>query len=809
MRVIGHVFVALATLVVGPVALVAALARPQWRAGLLERLTPPKRLDERPIWIHAASLGEAAAALPLIEAVRGSHPSLLLTTQTIAGRDWLRARCPDVACRLAPLDHPWLAGLAVRRVRSRALVLVETEVWPALVAAAERAGVPVVVVSGRLSDRAFHRQHEIAPFFTRTFARLTAVGARTEVDAGRFVKLGTPADRVQVTGDLKWAKSGDREPVAPEILNWMARRPTIVLGSVHLDEAGELLAAMRAVASTGREVQWLWAPRDLEAVEPLLRRFASEGVRARRRTALAAEASTDAERSDRADVVVLDTLGELPSVWPHGLIAVVGGTFGATGGHDPIEPLRAGRPVLVGPHTANVAEVVAALVSADAAIQVADGARLGAEIARLLDATRERADRVARGTALIEAGRAALDANVRLVLEAARASAAGRRALAPEVVATAAPSGLYARTGPHGAASVRPLSWLASAFYALGARIDRRTRRFGRRPARRLPCAVVSIGSWVVGGAAKTPATIGLARALRDRGHRVAVITRGHGVRLGRHRVEIASHGTGACARAALVGDEAVVIARETRGVPVLVSRDRHRAGMLAVVEFGCDVVLLDDAHQHYALHRDLDLVCLDAEIGLGNGRVLPAGPLRESKRSWKRADALIVTGGGLRAEDARLVDAHAPGLRRFKAERRVRGWRDLRSGKRVAPDALEGRTVGLLAALADPASVRALAERHGVDIGHALVRRDHHRWRRREIEGLGETNRLWITTEKDAAKIDPDWVEPGVGVYVLELDWVSADWPSLPHFVEVRCGLAPRAANPPRQSSDAAIESA
>lgn len=797
MRFITHGLVALATVILGPIALAVALARPRWRAGLRERLWPPRRPTERPIWIHAASVGEVAAALPLIDALRAEHGPLWLTAQTADGRARLAARCPDEPSRLAPLDHPWITGLAVRRVRPRALVLVETEVWPSLVAAATRRGVPVVVVSGRLSERAFRSQRELAPFFRRTFGRLAAVGARGEADAARFVALGTPRAHVRVTGDLKWAKSTGCEAIAPEILGWIARRPTIVLGSTHPDEESELLAGASEVAALGRDVQWLWAPRHPEDAEGLMRRLAGEGLRAARRSTLGSDGRVD------ADVLVLDTLGELQAVWPHGLIAVVAGTFGATGGHDLLEPLQAGRPVIFGPSTANVNDVACRLVESGVAIQVRDGAALGREIARLLGATRERADRVARGTALLEAGRAALDANVKLVAEAAQGRLPRARSRpSKRLASTASPSGLYARSGPDVPAPARIALSMASSVYGWAARVDRRTSRLGLRRPAGLPCAVVSVGSWLAGGAAKTPVTIWLANALRERGHRVVVVTRGHGVHLRRRRVEIASHGTGPCAPVDRVGDEALVISRETRDVPVLVARDRHRAGLLAVAEFGCDVLLLDDGYQHFALKRDLDLVCLDAEIGLGNGRVLPAGPLRESKRAWQRADALVVTGGTLRDDDARTIGAHSPELRRFSGERRVRCWREHRSGEALEKNALGGRAVALLAGLADPASFRVLAEAAGVRVGHVELHRDHHAYTRQEIEALGGRSRIWITTAKDASKIDPAWLLPGVELYVLELEWAPPPWPSLARFVGSRCGL-----NAERTSVDAALE--
>jgi len=797
-RWIGHIALALATLIVGPLVLAVALARPAWRAGLRERLWPSRiggeaaRLarggatgtEAAPIWVHVASVGEAAAARPLIEALAEGHGPLLLTAQTVGGRARLKADHREASPRLVPLDHPWLTRLAMRRTRPRALVLVETELWPSLVAAAHRQGTPVVVVSGRISERAFRVEHELDPFFARTCSKLAVVGARSIEDAERFVALGVPPTRVRVTGDLKWSKPQPRSPAAPELASWMARRPTIALGSTHPDEETDLLAAIHAVREGGRDVQWLWAPRHPRDAAALLNGLERAGLHAVRRTDL------EPERPETAEVVVLDTLGELAATWPHAMLAVVGGTFGETGGHDLLEPVHAGRPVLFGPSTHGVAGTARALLEAGAGLQVDGGERLGLEITRLLEASTERADRVARGTRLLDAGRAALDANVRLVDEAVGGHwriTAGAEGDA--LASTEAPHGLYARSGPEASSWAHAALRLASAFYGTAARIDRRTARLGLRPSKRLPCAVVSVGSFVAGGSGKTPVAIHLAGALRDRGHRVVVVTRGHGVRLGR-RVEIASHGAGACASADTVGDEAVVIARALEGVPVLAARDRAHAGLVAVAEFGCDVLVLDDGFSHRGLHRDVDLVCLDAKIGLGNGRVLPAGPLSEAPSAWRHADALVVTDGSLGDLDERTIESHASSLRRFAGGRGARGWRRPGSDELLGVERLKGRRVGLLAGLADPAGFRALVEAHGVVVTRACLRPDHHPWRRDEIERLGGRSRVWITTAKDAVKIDPAWWPLGAEVFVLEIEWEPERGPSLVRYVEKQCGL-------------------
>lgn len=778
----------LATLLLATPLGIVALARPSWRRGLSQRVFAPPRRHDRPVWVHTASVGEAAAAAPLVEALVARGVPVHVTSQTWTGRERLAALHAGLAPRLAPLDHPLCTRRALRRLAPRALVLVETEIWPSLVAQADGLEVPIVVVSGRISERAHRRRRELDLFGVsrRSFARLRAVGARSEDDARRFVELGCDPARVTVTGDLKWAKPASKTGLAPELAAWLARRPTIVLGSTHAGEVPELLRAVEHVRCARPGLQWLWAPRHVDECEALLRRLAGVEIIAMRRSDLggighapgsdgtpiraAGREEATARRRDAAEVLVLDSLGELAAAWPHGLLAVVGGSFDDTGGHDLLEPVHAGRPLLFGPRVHSTQETARALLAARAAIQTPDGAELGRQIVRLLGETSERAALAERATGVARRFGDALDANLRLVLDhagAARATVRPKADALPEL-----PSGLYARTPISRSRVVRAALRTAAGVYGFGARLDRTLHARGLLRRRRLPCVVVSVGSLAAGGAGKTPAAAWIARTLHERGHRVVLAARGHGVRLG-GEVRVASHGTGECAAAGRVGDEARVLARRAPGVPVVVGRDRFLAGLRAVTDFDCSVLVLDDGFQHHRLQRDLDLVCLDGRIGLAGGRVLPFGPLREPVAALARADALLVVDGPLGEVDAARVEDVARAARRFTARRVPRRWVRLGSGQTAEPAALAGREVGMLAGLAEPSGFRALLGRLGVEVVAARLVPDHHPYRARELADLEHTRQTWVTTEKDAVKIDPAWLPESVELWVLEIELV------------------------------------
>jgi tetraacyldisaccharide 4'-kinase len=244
----------------------------------------------------------------------------------------------------------------------------------------------------------------------------------------------------------------------------------------------------------------------------------------------------------------------------------------------------------------------------------------------------------------------------------------------------------------------------------------------------------------------------------------VALASRGYG-RSGREPVTVVSDGRFVCATAEEAGDEPLLLAAHAPGVPVLVGADRRVVGLRAIAAFGVDVLVLDDGMQHHRLERDVELVAFDGS-GLGNGRVLPRGPLREPLSALRGADAVLVIDGPLSTRDAGAIAARAPGARWFEARRRPMSVRPLRGGVATSPAALAGQRVGMLCGIARPASLRRSLEALGATVVAERSFPDHHRYRAHDLVDLSGA-RLWITTEKDALKILPRWIE-GVDVRVL-----------------------------------------
>ncbi|MEE3328220.1 MAG: tetraacyldisaccharide 4'-kinase [Myxococcota bacterium] len=330
------------------------------------------------------------------------------------------------------------------------------------------------------------------------------------------------------------------------------------------------------------------------------------------------------------------------------------------------------------------------------------------------------------------------------------------------------PGFFYRRsTGPALSLLLAPLQ-VASWGYRAGAFLHARAHA-GLRRNRRLACGVVSVGSPMVGGTGKTPLAARVASLLQAEGYRVALASRGYGTTRD-ETVSVVSDGRSLLTSLDSSGDEPRVLAAHAPGVPVLVARDRGLAGLRAIEEFGTEILVLDDGFGHHRLARDLEVVTLDGGMGLGNGHVLPRGPLREGLAGLSRADAVVVADGPLPEVDEARLAAHASAASWFESSRRVSRLRLLSGGEPIPADHLKGREVGLLCGIAYPASFEALVASLGADIVSRRFLADHHRYRPADVENLSKAAPLWIVTEKDAVKLDPVWLQ-GSEVWVLEIE--------------------------------------
>jgi 3-deoxy-D-manno-octulosonic-acid transferase len=382
--------------------------------GLGERLgmlPDAARTLDRPIWLHAASVGEVLATEALVTQLRQQYPHLpvVISTTTVTGREAARTRLPIDAAFLLPLDVGWVVDRVMRTLRPRCLVLVETEIWPALVRAAARAGVPRLIVSGRISERAAARYEWITWLTRAVLALVDAFAMQTADDARRVIALGAPPGRVRVLGNLKFARSAATPTGATEPA-LVAGRPLLVAVSTHPGEERVVLDACVPLWQD-RTLLLVIAPRRPERFDEVATLLDELGLHYERRSQIGTLVQAQTQ------VLLLDTLGELPALLPAARAVFVGGTLAPVGGHNVAEPALFAKPVAFGPRTENVAAAAAALLAAGAATRVQNATELSAEWRRLLVDPAGATRMGARGRAVVEAGAGIAQQTLELIRE--------------------------------------------------------------------------------------------------------------------------------------------------------------------------------------------------------------------------------------------------------------------------------------------------------------------------------------------------------------------------------------------------------
>ncbi|MBI2163989.1 MAG: 3-deoxy-D-manno-octulosonic acid transferase [candidate division NC10 bacterium] len=396
-----------------PVFMAQAILRGKYRRGLPERLgrVPAWAGPVPPVWLHAVSVGEVMAAIPLARELAGRRPDLplLVSTVTDTGRNVAEQRLPGKQFVFFPVDLGWAVEPALDRLRPRIVLLTETEIWPNFIRACGARGVPVVLINGRISPRSYPRYRRVRRLFAQVLRGIRLFCMQTPEDAGRILDLGAPAERVHVVGNLKFdlAVTGDPQDgsAVRRMLGLPPSRPVLVAGSTHRGEEAPVLEAFHAVRSAVPDITLLLAPRHPERlgeVETLLERT---GVAWSRRSRLPA--------SQPPPVILVDTMGELARLYAAGTVVFVGGSLVPIGGHNVLEPAAYARPVLFGPHMGNFAEMARLFLEQGAAIQVMNADGLAAEILRLLQEPRLAGRMGEAGRGIVEthrgAGRRTLD----------------------------------------------------------------------------------------------------------------------------------------------------------------------------------------------------------------------------------------------------------------------------------------------------------------------------------------------------------------------------------------------------------------
>ncbi len=325
--------------------------------------------EKSPIWIHAVSVGEVNAVRPLLAALKKRHPEspIVLSTVTDTGQEIARQLAEPSATFYLPIDLRTCCRRTVQRVNPRLLILAETEIWPNLLAVLNECAIPVVLINGRLSDKSFPRYRRIRRWMKPNLERIALFLVQTETDAERFREIGVNPDRIKVAGNLKF--DGVRVGEDPETRNhWrellgMSDHEVLVAGGSTFEGEEEILLNVWRQLQEKHPVKLILAPRHPE-------RFSTVATLLRRTGTPFALRSTIGETTEKAPVILLDTMGELVSVYAASDIAFLGKSMCGVGGQNPVEPAARGIPVVFGPHMENFRVAAQILLASGAAAQV-------------------------------------------------------------------------------------------------------------------------------------------------------------------------------------------------------------------------------------------------------------------------------------------------------------------------------------------------------------------------------------------------------------------------------------------------------
>ena len=352
MFVVYEVLLYLVLLLALPYFLLTGVLRGKYLANFPERMgfyrTPAAAHD---LWIHAVSVGETLAARPVVDEIVRQRPSttIVFTTTTITGQAQARRLFPDATVTYFPFDFATSVKRFLRQHRPRVFATMETEIWPNATRLSRARGLRLLLANGRISDRSFPRYRLMRPFVGSVLRQYDRILAREETDRERFIAIGAPAANVETSGNVKFDYVPDDRPleIAPGLAALIAGRKVLVLGSTMQGEDEALIPELERFIAA-RNAFAIIAPRKPERFEIVAALLATTKIRFVRRSDW---------NDGAADVLLLDTFGELAKVYRFATASFVGGSLVPTGGHNPIEPAAAGVPVCFGPHMSNFREI--------------------------------------------------------------------------------------------------------------------------------------------------------------------------------------------------------------------------------------------------------------------------------------------------------------------------------------------------------------------------------------------------------------------------------------------------------------------
>ncbi len=347
----------------------------------------------QPLLIHAVSVGEVLLALKVIEALRSANPGQLIVLSTTTTTGFLVAKehaTDSFKVIHNPVDIPWVTASVIRKIRPSALILIEAEIWPNLVGQLARREIPVLLINARLSPRSARRYVKFRPFIEPIFSQLSAVTVPFSSDVARWNAIGIPEDRIHILGSVKFdSTSGSQPGKEAELRDWlhstgMSENSRILLaGSTHDGEESLIVRDYLKLRQEIPNLSLVIVPRHAERAGAIVTQLVEMELSTIVKAPISDELAGISAK-DKVPVWIANTTGELRSWFTLAEVVVIGKSFCGIGGQNPVEPILAGKPVVVGPHMENFADVVHDLCSCEGIVQLPDESLLEDTLRRLL-----------------------------------------------------------------------------------------------------------------------------------------------------------------------------------------------------------------------------------------------------------------------------------------------------------------------------------------------------------------------------------------------------------------------------------------
>ncbi len=405
---------------------------PKIRAGFFEKLGGFSKsfleklasLPETPrIWIHAVSVGELNAAKPLINALIQQNYPIILSNTTATGHQLALKSYPELPIFYFPFDFPWVIQKTLTCLNPALIVILETEIWPNLMVMASQHKIPVLLLNGRLSSRSFNGYHKLRHFFAWVLNHCQMIAMQSDEDAQRMRQLGVSPERVMVGGNIKFDLPQSTNEALVDALKSLflfpENAPVLIFASTHQGEEDLFLELYTRLQDRFPDLKMVIAPRHPErfkSVESLLMKRQLPYVNR-------SQLTPESPNSNQAPIVLLDSIGELNAAFSLGTIACMGGTFIEWGGHNPLEPINAGIPVVFGPSMFNFKAIAAKVLEAGAGFQASNTEDLQHRIESLLTQPETYQATVENGQRLMAQNRGITQQFLKLILSALSQSA--------------------------------------------------------------------------------------------------------------------------------------------------------------------------------------------------------------------------------------------------------------------------------------------------------------------------------------------------------------------------------------------------